>query len=135
MATTSKDRVRERTGHPTRAEVNRLRLQVARLRAEVRALKAGRTAQGRKSRPPVNAAAPALPPPGEDGNYPAEETLRALVAQQIIRRRRQAGWTQAELAVRAGVRQETVSRLETGKHAPNVTTVDKIERVLREAGV
>jgi transcriptional regulator with XRE-family HTH domain len=76
-----------------------------------------------------------VPSPEADGNYPAVETLRALLAQQIIRRRKEAGWTQAELATRAGVRQETVSRLETGKHAPNVTTVDKIERALRSAGV
>jgi DNA-binding XRE family transcriptional regulator len=90
---------------------------------------------GRKHPAPATEIAPSLPPPGKDGNYPATETLRAILAQQIARRRRVAGWTQAELAERAGVRQETVSRLEGGKHAPNVRTVDRIDRALREAGV
>jgi transcriptional regulator with XRE-family HTH domain len=40
-----------------------------------------------------------------------------------------------ELAERAGARQETVSRIETGKNAPNVATVDKLDRVLKEADV
>jgi predicted transcriptional regulator len=34
------------------------------------------------------------------------------------------------LAKRAGVRVETLSRLEHGKHSPNVATVDKIVRAL-----
>jgi DNA-binding XRE family transcriptional regulator len=104
-------------------QVVRLRAEVARLRAEIRAL---------KNSPTV---APVLPPPDPQGNYPATETLRVLLAQNIIRGREAAGWTQAELAARAGVRQETISRLETGKHAPNVRTVDKIDSALRSAGV
>jgi DNA-binding XRE family transcriptional regulator len=104
-------------------QVVRLRAEVAHLRAEIRAL---------KNSPTV---APVLPPPDAEGNYPATETLRVLLAQKIIRGREAAGWTQAELAARAGVRQETISRLETGKHAPNVRTVDKIDRALRSAGV
>jgi transcriptional regulator with XRE-family HTH domain len=44
----------------------------------------------------------------------------AEIARQIIRRRQGLGWTQADLAGRARVRPETLSRLETGKHAPNV---------------
>jgi transcriptional regulator with XRE-family HTH domain len=58
-----------------------------------------------------------------------------ILARQIIRRRQAAGWTQAELARQARVRVETVSRLESGKHAPTVTTVDKLDRTLRAAGV
>jgi transcriptional regulator with XRE-family HTH domain len=42
--------------------------------------------------------------------------------------------SQAEVAKRAGIRQETVSRLESGKHAPTVRTVEKIDRVLADAG-
>ena len=98
-------------------------------RAQVRALKA------EKLRLTEPDAPPALPVPNADGNLPAEATLDAILARQIIRRRRAAGWSQADLATRAGVRQETVSRLESGKHAPNVTTVDKLDRVLRAAGV
>jgi ribosome-binding protein aMBF1 (putative translation factor) len=76
---------------------------------------------------------PDLPAP-DDGNYPAVATLRVILAQQIMRRRQQASWTQADLAERAGVRQETVSRIESGKNAPNVRTVDKLDRALKEAG-
>jgi predicted transcriptional regulator len=75
-----------------------------------------------------------MPLPDADGNYPAAESLRVILAQQIIRRRESLGWTQKELAARARVRQETVSRVETGKHAPTVTTVDKLDRALKEAG-
>jgi ribosome-binding protein aMBF1 (putative translation factor) len=111
------------------SQLARLRPKVARLRAEVRALKA------EKLRATEADVLPALPAPNADGNLPAEETLDAIVARQIIRRRRAAGWSQAELAARAAVRQETVSCLESGKHAPNVSTVDKLDRVLRAAGV
>jgi transcriptional regulator with XRE-family HTH domain len=38
--------------------------------------------------------------------------------------------TQANLARRAGIRPETLSRLEKGKSTPDVDTVDKIFRVL-----
>ncbi len=79
-------------------------------------------------------AIPVLPPADADGYYPAAETLQAIIARQLIERRHQAGLSQAELAKRAGIRQETVSRLESGKHAPNVRTVEKIDRVLSDAG-
>jgi DNA-binding XRE family transcriptional regulator len=49
--------------------------------------------------------------------------------------RKAAGWTQAELAARAGVRQETISRIETGKHSPGLKTMAKIDRALKLAGV
>lgn len=80
------------------------------------------------------AAPPVLPEPDADGNYPASETLRVILAQQIAERRQRANLSQAELAKRAGLRQETVSRLESGKHAPTVRTVEKIDRVLSDAG-
>jgi DNA-binding XRE family transcriptional regulator len=76
---------------------------------------------------------PPLPQPDAKGNYPAVEAARVLLARKIIRRRRAAGLTQAELARRAGVRAETLSRLEHAKHSPNVATVDKIVRTLEQA--
>lgn len=66
-----------------------------------------------------------------EGLYPAIETLRSLLAQNIAERRKAVGLSQAELATRAGVRQETISRLESGRHAPNVATVDKIEAAFK----
>ena len=74
---------------------------------------------------------PALPEPDAEGNYPAVESARIVLARQIVRRRRAVGLTQSELAKRAGVRVETLSRLEHGKHSPNVATVDKLARVLK----
>jgi DNA-binding XRE family transcriptional regulator len=76
---------------------------------------------------------PPLPQPDVAGNYPAVEAARVLLARKIIRRRRAAGLSQAELAKRAGVRAETLSRLEHAKHSPNVATVDKIVRALEQA--
>jgi DNA-binding XRE family transcriptional regulator len=76
---------------------------------------------------------PPLPKPDATGNYPAVEAARVLLARKIIRRRRAAGLTQAELAKQSGVRVETLSRLEHAKHSPNVATVDKIVHALDEA--
>ena len=76
---------------------------------------------------------PPLPEPDAKGNYPAVEAARVVLARKLIRRRRAAGLTQAELARRAGVRVETLSRLEHAKHSPNVATVDKIVRTLEQA--
>jgi DNA-binding XRE family transcriptional regulator len=76
---------------------------------------------------------PPLPAPDAHGNYPAAEAARVRLARKIIRRRRAAGLTQADLAKRAGVRVETLSRLEHAEHSPNVATVDRIVRSLEQA--
>jgi DNA-binding XRE family transcriptional regulator len=76
---------------------------------------------------------PALPETDEDGNYPAIEYARVSLARKIILRREAIGWTQAELARRAGMRVETLCRLETGKVTPSTATVDKLDRALRTA--
>ncbi len=39
--------------------------------------------------------------------------------------------SQQRLAELAGLRQETLSRLESGKHSPTVRTVEKIDRALK----
>jgi len=75
---------------------------------------------------------PPLPPPDARGNYPALETMQALIARDILRSRRAAGLTQVELARRAGIRAETLSRIEKGRHSPSVATVDKIDRALKQ---
>ena len=51
----------------------------------------------------------------------------------LRRRRRQAGMTQAEVASRAGIRQETLSRLENGRGNPTLRTVRAILRSLGES--
>jgi DNA-binding XRE family transcriptional regulator len=75
---------------------------------------------------------PALPRPDSQGNYPAVEYARASLARKIIKARRQAGLTQAELARRAGIRPETLNRIEKGKTTPDTATIVKIERALEE---
>jgi len=76
---------------------------------------------------------PELPEPDADGNYPAVEYARASLARKIIRRRRTAGLTQAELARRAGIRPETLNRIERARTTPHVATIAKIEQALGAA--
>jgi DNA-binding XRE family transcriptional regulator len=76
---------------------------------------------------------PKLPPKDAAGNYPAKEALAVSIARNFLKRRKALGLTQETLAQLAGVRLETVHRLETGKHAPSVKTVDKIDRALARA--
>ena len=58
-------------------------------------------------------------------------SIRDSLARDIIRDRRAAGLTQQGLADLIGARQETISRIETGKHTASVKLVDKIDRVLQ----
>jgi ribosome-binding protein aMBF1 (putative translation factor) len=73
---------------------------------------------------------PNFPPIENDGTCEALPFLRASIARDIVRERRERGLTQAQLAKLAGIRQETLSRLESGKHKPNVRTVERIEAAL-----
>ena len=68
-------------------------------------------------------AIPPLPRPDAEGNVPAVEYARASLARKIIQARRAAGWSQAELARRAGVRPETLNRIERGRNTPDTATI------------
>jgi DNA-binding XRE family transcriptional regulator len=83
----------------------------------------------------AGAALPPLPAPDANGNYPAIAYGRALLARRIVAARKRARWTQAELARRAGVRKETVHRIEAGKNNPDESTFAKIEKALAAAGI
>lgn len=77
-----------------------------------------------------------LPPLGaldQAGNFPAVEYARGSLARKIIRARAEVGLSQRQLALKAGLRVETLCRIETGKHTPNVATIEKIDRVLKRA--
>lgn len=76
---------------------------------------------------------PIMPAPDAEGNYPAVEAIRASLARKLIRDRVSAGLSQQELGEMAGVRIETLSRIENGKHTPNVATIEKIDRALKRA--
>ena len=78
---------------------------------------------------------PRLPDPLANGNYPAVQTVRAIYARRLIQERESVGLSQSELARRAGVRPETINRLEKGKHSPDTSTLAKITKALRAAGV
>jgi DNA-binding XRE family transcriptional regulator len=58
----------------------------------------------------------------------------AAIARGLVTQRIEAGLTQKELARRAGVRLETVCRLEGGKQRPTRETVPRLDRALRAAG-
>jgi DNA-binding XRE family transcriptional regulator len=76
---------------------------------------------------------PPLPKADKHGNYPAARFARAGIARTIIRDRAAAGLEQKELAKLAGIRVETLCRIEHGKHTPTVATIQKIERALKKA--
>ena len=71
---------------------------------------------------------PDLPTPDASGNYPALVALAVVQARDILRARRQLGLSQAELARRAGIRPETLNRIEQGRNKPSVPTIAKIDR-------
>jgi DNA-binding XRE family transcriptional regulator len=73
---------------------------------------------------------PPLPKPDKNGRIPALQFARISLARDLIRQRKNAGLTQQRLADLAGIRQETLSRIENGKHTANPRTVDKILRVI-----
>jgi DNA-binding XRE family transcriptional regulator len=77
---------------------------------------------------------PALPRADAQGNYPAVQYARASLARKIIKTRRLAGLSQAELARSAGIRPETLNRIEKGKTTPDTATIAKIARALETAG-
>ncbi len=78
---------------------------------------------------------PSVPAPLANGNYPAVETIRVIYARRLIQERESAGLSQSELARRAGLRPETINRLEKGRHSPDTATLAKIAKALRAAGV
>jgi DNA-binding XRE family transcriptional regulator len=76
---------------------------------------------------------PPLPPAAADGSRLAVPFAKASIARRFVRRRIAAGLTQRELAKRAGVRGETISRLEAGKHVPTEETLLRIDNALKLA--
>jgi ribosome-binding protein aMBF1 (putative translation factor) len=51
---------------------------------------------------------------------------RATLADKLVRRRQASGLSQAELARRAGIRPETLNRIERGRTTPDFATVRKL---------
>lgn len=76
---------------------------------------------------------PHLPEADADGNRPADAYAAVSQARGILRARRKLGLTQADLARRAGIRPETLNRIELGRSKPSVPTIAKIEKALKQA--
>ena len=96
-------------------------------------IKQGKTHPLATGRVPQAGNMPALPRPDRHGNVPAVEYARASIAREIIARRLAAGLTQTELARLAGVRLETVNRVENARHTPSTATIARLDAALAKA--
>ncbi len=76
---------------------------------------------------------PPLPAADADGNFPAGAAMAVSLARDILRARRRLGLSQADLARLAGVRRQTLDRIEQGDSRPNVAAIDKIDQALKAA--
>jgi DNA-binding XRE family transcriptional regulator len=73
---------------------------------------------------------------GKNARYVVDAVEYATwsIGRDLRRQRLAAGLTQAEVARRAGIRVETLSRLENARGNPTVATVSKIVRAINRAG-
>ena len=76
---------------------------------------------------------PPLPETDSDGTYPAVATGRAILARKIMKRRWAQGWSQAKLAREAGIRPETLNRIEKCRVTADLATVNKLVAALGKA--
>jgi DNA-binding XRE family transcriptional regulator len=76
---------------------------------------------------------PGLPPVDADGTSDAIEFARAAIARRLVSDRHAAGLSQQRLAKLAGVRQETISRIESGKQTATVRVLDSLDKAIRRA--
>lgn len=77
---------------------------------------------------------PKLPAKDGRGERPAKGAVLAVMARSLIRRRTEAGLDQKRLAALAGVRAETISRIESGRYRPRRETMVRIDGALATAG-
>lgn len=53
------------------------------------------------------------------------------MAKRLKALRQERGWTQSELAARAGVHRSFIAKLEAGRQDPALTTLEKLAKALR----
>ena len=76
---------------------------------------------------------PPFPPVDADGTSNAIDFARASIARRLASDRHAAGLSQQQLAKLARVRQETISRIESGKQTATVRVLDKLDKAIRRA--
>jgi ribosome-binding protein aMBF1 (putative translation factor) len=81
----------------------------------------------------ARAALPDFPTANAGGNFPALQTSRVSIAREVIRRREAVGLSQKALATAAGIRVETLNRIEKAKVTADTATIAKIDRALRRS--
>ena len=65
--------------------------------------------------------------------YARPRCARTAFGRRIIRQRRSAGLTQADLARRARIPIETLRRIEAGEATPDAVTMNRITNAIEEA--
>ena len=77
-----------------------------------------------------------LPKPDANGRFPASaQCTRVSLARNIIRDRKSVGLSQERFVELAGIRQEAISRFESGTHMATLETIAKSDQVIAtEAG-
>ena len=68
-----------------------------------------------------------------EGSKSALDVDGYLLAEKLIRRRVASGLSQAELARRAGIRPETLNRIEKGRTTPDFATIRKLVSAINTA--
>jgi DNA-binding XRE family transcriptional regulator len=64
---------------------------------------------------------------------PGFDLDRDTLAEKLVKRRWSAGLSQAELARRAGIRPETLNRIERGRTTPDFATIRKLVEAMNAA--
>lgn len=75
------------------------------------------------------------PVPQRDELAEMEQLDAELLAERLIERRKAAGLSQARLAREAGIRVETLNRIERGKVTPDFSTIRKLVTAIKQAEV
>jgi putative transcriptional regulator len=59
------------------------------------------------------------------------QPMKTLLAEEVASARLALGWTQAELATRAGLSRQTVNEIEAGSTCSSVPTLRKLAKALK----
>lgn len=72
---------------------------------------------------------PSTPPDDGDAAQPSPDH-QAIFGESLRRQRTKAGLTQADLAARSGINQETISRIENGRYNLTLKTMGRLAALL-----